>query len=89
MVARFIAVDILPYQAGDVAGDILAFQMGIGKEQGIKPFKEEFLGAVEFQEAFIVLRSEPGILPGGAFALVRHFVGGMIRAERGPPTAVG
>ena len=88
MVARLVAVGVLTDEAGDVRRSVLTVYSGISGEKRVKPLDKLLAGAVEINQAGIVVRSEPGILPGVSLTII---ISAMLRGiwiERSPPAAV-
>ena len=87
MVARFVAVGVLPDQPRDVGRGLAAFDDRTYRKERIQLFNHLRTRAEQPFEALDIVRSQPGVLPGVALAVV---VGAVRRGERieGRPPAL-
>ena len=87
MVARFVAVGVLADQSRDVGRGLAAFDDRTYRKQRIEFFNHLRTRAEQPFEALDIVRSQPGVLPGVALAVV---VGAVRRGERieGRPPAL-
>ena len=87
MVARFVAVGVLADQPRDVGRGLAAFDDRTYRKERIQLFNHLRTRAEQPFEALDIVRSQPGVLPGVALAVV---VGAVRRGERieGRPPAL-
>ena len=79
MVARFVAVGVLADQSRDVGRGLAAFDDRTYRKERIQLFNHLRTRAEQPFEALDIVRSQPGVLPGVALAVV---VGAVRRGER-------
>src|ERR1700683_5175681 len=88
MMARFVAVDILPDHTADVLNIGVLMRVDLGIEHGVK-FRDKLpIAAKQIDQSLFILRLKPGVLPG--IALCEAAAGsGLGRIERNAVVAIG
>ena len=85
MVARFVAVGVLADQARDVGRGLAALDHGAYREQRVQFLQQSLPASEASDKTCDIMRSQPGVLPGVALAVVVGAVRRGERIERRPP----
>ena len=89
VVARLVAVGILPDQPRDIGRHLIPLQPRIGREERIQPPDKAFASAHQLHQPLRIVGNKPAPLPGIPLAIVIVPVIRRIRIERLAPLAAG